>query len=82
ALHVFRSYQAEIVDVPMDDEGMQVDILEDRLKDLDRCGIRPKLLYTVPTFQNPSGVTLSEERRHHLIDVADRYGVPIFEDPA
>ena len=82
ALHVFRSYQAEIVDVPMDDEGMQVDILEDRLKELDRCGIRPKLLYTVPTFQNPSGVTLSEERRHHLIDVADRYGVPIFEDPA
>lgn len=82
ALHVFRSYQAEIVDVPMDDQGMQVDILEERLKDLDRRGIRPKLLYTVPTFQNPSGVTLSAERRRRLVDVADRYGIPIFEDPA
>jgi 2-aminoadipate transaminase len=82
ALHVFRSYQAEIVDVPMDDQGMQVDILEDRLKDLQRRGIRPKLLYTVPTFQNPSGVTLSAERRHRLVEIADRYGVPIFEDPA
>lgn len=82
ALHVFRSYQAKFVDVPVDADGMRIDLLEERLKELDRAGIRPKLIYTVPVFQNPAGVTLSTERRRRLVDLADRYGIPILEDAA
>lgn len=82
ALHVFRSYQAELVDVPIDADGMIIDALEERLADLTRRGIRPKLLYAIPTFQNPAGVTLAADRRRRLVEVADRYGVPVIEDPA
>ncbi|MBI4553457.1 MAG: PLP-dependent aminotransferase family protein [Candidatus Latescibacteria bacterium] len=82
ALHVFRSYQAELVDVPIDADGMIIDALEERLADLTRRGIRPKLLYTIPTFQNPAGVTLAADRRRRLVEVADRAGVPVIEDPA
>lgn len=82
ALHVFRSYEANFVDVPVDAEGMRTDLLEDRLKELDRAGIRPKLIYTVPVFQNPAGVTLSTERRRRLVELADQYGIPILEDAA
>lgn len=82
ALHVFRSYQANLVDVPMDEGGIRVDVLEGRLADLRRRGIRPKLLYTIPTFQNPSGVSLAADRRRRLVEIADRYAVPVIEDPA
>ena len=82
ALHVFRSYQANFVDVPIDKDGMIIDALEDRLTDLTRRGIRPKFLYTVATFQNPAGVSLSADRRQQLIEVADRHSLPIVEDPA
>lgn len=82
ALHVFRSYQARLVDVPMDQDGMIIEALEERLASLARDGIQPKLIYTVATFQNPSGISLTAERRRRLIETADRYGVPILEDPA
>jgi 2-aminoadipate transaminase len=59
---------------PMDDDGMVTDKLEAAL----RTG--PKFIYVLPNFQNPTGVTLSLERRHKLIELADRYGVPIIED--
>jgi 2-aminoadipate transaminase len=74
ALQAWRAYQAEFVAVPTDDEGLQVDLLEEAL-----CA-GPKFMYILPNFQNPGGVTLSLERRHRLIEIADRYGVPIIED--
>jgi 2-aminoadipate transaminase len=79
---VFRSYQAHFVDVPVDADGMRIDVLEERLGELARRGIRPKFIYTVASFQNPAGVSMSADRRRRLVDVADRYGVPILEDAA
>lgn len=74
ALQAWNAYGAEYVSVPMDKHGMITDALEEAL----RTG--PKFIYVLPNFQNPTGVTLSLERRHQLIDLADRYGVPIIED--
>ena len=74
ALQAWRTYQAEYCCVSMDDEGMQTDDVEAQI----RSG--PKFIYALPNFQNPSGVTLSEARRHRLIEIADHYGVPILED--
>ncbi len=74
ALQAWRAYQAEFNTVPIDDDGLRVDMLEEAL-----CG-GPKFMYVLPNFQNPGGVTLSYERRLALIDIADRYGVPIIED--
>jgi DNA-binding transcriptional MocR family regulator len=80
ALGVFRAYQAEVVHVPMDDDGLQPDALADALLRLRREGRRVKLLYTVPNFQNPAGVTLSVARRPEIVEVARRYGVLVVED--
>ncbi|RPI34825.1 MAG: PLP-dependent aminotransferase family protein, partial [Chloroflexota bacterium] len=74
ALQAWNVYGAEYVAVPSDDNGMITDALEEAL----RAG--PKFIYVLPNFQNPTGVTLSLERRHQLIALADRYGVPIIED--
>jgi 2-aminoadipate transaminase len=74
ALQAWQSSQAEYVDVPVDAEGLQIDLLEAAL----RSG--PKLLYVLPNFHNPTGVTLSLARRLKLMAQADQYGVPIIED--
>lgn len=74
ALQAWAAYGAEYVTVPMDKDGMVTDALEAAL----RSG--PKFIYVLPNFQNPTGVTLSSERRHQLIELADQYGVPIVED--
>ena len=74
ALQAWSAYGAEYVTVPMDEFGMVTDNLEGAL----RSG--PKFIYVLPNFQNPTGVTLSEDRRHRLVELADRYGVPIVED--
>lgn len=74
AIQAWNSYGAEFVTVPMDDNGMNTDYLEEAL----RAG--PKFIYVLPNFQNPTGVTLSLERRQKLISMADQYGVPIVED--
>jgi 2-aminoadipate transaminase len=74
ALQAWNAYGAEYVTVPMDENGMITDELESAL----RCGV--KFIYVLPNFQNPTGVTLSQERRQQLIEIADRYGVPIIED--
>ena len=74
ALQAWRTYGAEFIPVPFDEDGMITDELEARL----RAG--PKFIYVLPNFQNPTGVTLSYERRLKLIELADRYGVPIIED--
>ncbi len=78
AIMAFRSFEAEVVAVPLDEHGLQVDDLERRLAD----GLRPKVVYTIPDHQNPAGVSLSRERRELLVDVARRYGFLIVEDVA
>jgi 2-aminoadipate transaminase len=74
ALEAWQSYQADYVSVPLDAEGIQMDLLEGAL----RGG--PKFLYVLPNFHNPTGVTLSLARRLKLLALADHYGVPILED--
>jgi 2-aminoadipate transaminase len=78
AIMAFRGYEADLHGVPMDDEGMQVDVLADLL----RGGLRPKLLYTIPDHQNPTGLSLTAERRTELVDLARRYRFLILEDVA
>lgn len=80
ALGVFRSYEADIVHVPMDEGGLVVSALEDTLRELTAAGRRVKMLYTVPNFHNPAGVTLAAERREAVVEICDRYGVLILED--
>jgi 2-aminoadipate transaminase len=82
ALHVFRSYGARLVGVPVDEHGLVPEALEACLRDLAAAGIRPKLLYTVPSFQNPSGVTLPEPRRRRMLELAREYDLGIVEDAA
>ena len=78
AIQAFRSFEAEIVAVPMDDHGLEVDELERLLAG----GLRPKLVYTIPDHQNPAGVSLSAERRALLVELARRHGFAIVEDVA
>jgi 2-aminoadipate transaminase len=80
ALGVFRSYQAEVVHVPMDADGLQPEALTAALTDLKRAGRRVKLLYTVPNHHNPAGVTLSAARRPEILQIAQRFGVLVLED--
>src|SRR5271157_2833512 len=74
ALQAFNVYGAEYVSVPIDENGLRTDLLEKPL----RSG--PKFMYVLPNFQNPGGTTLSEGRRHELVLLADKYGIPIIED--
>jgi 2-aminoadipate transaminase len=80
AVPVFCSYQADAHQVEMDDAGMKVDQLEKLLDRLEAEGRRPKFVYTVPSFQNPAGVSLSAERRRRLVDLARRREVLVVED--
>jgi 2-aminoadipate transaminase len=74
ALQAWNACQAEYVTIALDDEGMLTDELEAAL----RAG--PKFIYVLPNFHNPAGVTLARERRQRLVELADRYGVPLIED--
>jgi 2-aminoadipate transaminase len=78
AIMAFRGFEADVVAVPMDEHGLEVDELERRLA----TGLRPKLLYTIPDHQNPAGVSLSAERRARLVELARRHGFLIVEDVA
>ncbi|MGI6037786.1 MAG: PLP-dependent aminotransferase family protein [Limnochordia bacterium] len=79
-LGVIYGYQGKTLGIPLDDEGLRVDILEENLIRWKRQGVLPKLAYIVPNFQNPSGVTLSLERREKLLALAEEYGFIIMED--
>ena len=78
ALMAFAGAGAQVEAIPMDADGLLIEALEARLE----AGLRPKLLYVIPEYQNPSGRTLSLERRGALIDVCRRHGVLILEDVA
>lgn len=71
---------AQVVGVPLDDDGLSSTALESVLAELKARSIRPKYIYTIPTVQNPTATVMSESRRREILGVAGRYGVPIFED--
>jgi 2-aminoadipate transaminase len=78
AIMAFRGYEADVRGIPVDGDGMRVDVLADQLA----AGLRPKILYTIPDFQNPTGLTMSFGRRHDLVALARHYGFLILEDVA
>jgi 2-aminoadipate transaminase len=78
ALMAFGGAEADVVAIAIDDDGLRVDALAERLA----AGLRPKFLYTIPEYQNPTGRTLSLQRRRELVEVCRRHGVLIFEDVA
>ncbi len=80
AVPTFCAYQASVVQVTMDRDGMRTDELESTLDELERSGQRPKFIYTVPNFHNPAGVTLSLERRHELVRIASERELLVLED--
>ncbi len=82
ALRLFNAHQAKVVGIPMDNEGMQMDLLADKLAELKAQGVHPKFIYTIPTFQNPTGITTSLERRRRILELAKEYTVAVLEDDA
>jgi len=80
ALSVFSSYQADVVQVECDEDGMQVEVLERLLAELRKQGRRPKFIYSVPSFQNPAGVTMSLQRRQRLVELARAQELLVVED--
>ena len=80
AVPVFCSYEADTLQVSMDEDGMRIDELEALLDRLAADGRRPKFIYSVPSFQNPAGVTLSAERRRRLVEIARERELLVVED--
>ena len=80
AVPCFTSFQADVVQVEMDDDGMRIDVLEETLARLRAEGRTPKFIYTIPNFQNPGGVTMSLERRRALVRIAAEQELVILED--
>ncbi|MEM2582948.1 MAG: PLP-dependent aminotransferase family protein [Candidatus Thermoplasmatota archaeon] len=80
AINAFLAYGAKLVGVPLDENGMRVDLLEEKIKELKKKGEKLKMIYTVPTFQNPAGVELSEERRKRMVEIANEHNLIIVED--
>lgn len=80
ALHTFRDHGVDLRPVPIDDDGIVVEALAAQLALLQRQGKPPRLLYTIPNFQNPSGVTLTAARREAVLELARKYGFLVVED--
>jgi len=78
AIMAFRGYEADVQGVAVDGDGMRVDLLGGLLA----RGLRPKIVYTIPDYQNPTGLSMNAERRHELVRLARRYGFLILEDVA
>ncbi|GAB1468037.1 PLP-dependent aminotransferase family protein [Candidatus Cloacimonadota bacterium] len=79
-LSAFNSYGANMVGIPMDDEGEDPNIMEAKLKELIAIGKKPKFIYLIPDFQNPAGITMTERRRKEILELAYKYDVLILED--
>ncbi|MFP3319206.1 MAG: PLP-dependent aminotransferase family protein [Acidilobus sp.] len=80
ALNVFRYYGAEFVSVPIDENGMKTELLEDKIKEAKSKGLNVKLVYTVATCHNPTGVIMPDDRRKELLEVASKYDLLVIED--
>jgi 2-aminoadipate transaminase len=80
AVPTFCAYQADVVQIPIDQDGMRTDCLEATLEALARDGRRPKFIYTVPNFHNPAGVTLSHARRLEIVRIASERELMVLED--
>lgn len=80
ALAAFRSYGGELTGIPMDEEGMKMDLLEEKLIQLKDEGKKVKFIYTISNFQNPAGVTMSLPRRKKILEIAQRFNLFIIED--
>ena len=80
ALGVFRAYECDIVHVAMDDEGLVPEALSEAIARARAAGKKPKMIYTIPSFQNPGGVTQGPERRLRVLEVAKREGLLLLED--
>ena len=80
AIQAFSAYRAKMIGVSQDSRGLRMDLLEKTLAKLAKRGKKPKFIYVVPDFQNPSGVTMTEERRRRLLELAYAYEVPLVED--
>lgn len=81
-LLVWKPYGVKLIGIPIDEEGLRTQDLETSLKRLKSDGRKVKAIYTIPTGQNPSGITTSQERRKHLIELASQYDILIIEDGA
>ncbi len=80
AIRVFQDHRVDVHGVAIDNEGIIVDALAAKLRELRDAGVQPRLLYTIPNFQNPTGVTLTIARRGAILDLAREYGFMIVED--
>jgi 2-aminoadipate transaminase len=79
-LQAFTAYRSKLVGIPLDDQGMRIDLLEKTLSKYKTRKKKPKFIYTVPDFQNPSGVSMSLDRRKQLLKLAYKYEIPVVED--
>jgi len=79
-INAFRSYESILKGIPLDEDGMKMDLLEETIKNSLKEDVIPKFIYVVPTFQNPAGVIMSESRRKQLVDIASEYDLIIVED--
>mgnify|MGYP001979650729 FL=1 len=73
---IFREHHLHVSGIPTDDQGLMVSVLREKLE----SGVRPKFIYTIPTYQNPTGASMSEERRSELVKLAEEYDFYIFAD--
>ncbi|HLH86628.1 MAG TPA: PLP-dependent aminotransferase family protein [Thermoplasmataceae archaeon] len=80
AISAFDANKLDMHSVPMDDNGLLTEELEAEIVKLSRSGKKPKFIYTIPTFQNPTGLTMSLERRKHLLEISYKYEIPVVED--
>jgi len=80
ALTKLNKIGANVIGIPLDGEGLRLDVLKQKLEELAARGIKPKYIYTIPTVQNPTGAIMGEKRRAELLKLAAEYGVMIFED--
>lgn len=80
AISAFNANALMMDSVDLDEDGLRTDILQGKLDDLKANGTIPRFIYTIPNFQNPSGYTMSLERRKFLLDISQDYGIPIVED--
>lgn len=80
AISAFSANKLDMHGIPMDEEGIMTDKVQSEIELLSGDNRKPKFIYVIPDFQNPTGITLSQERRKHLLDISEDYSIPIVED--